>query len=240
MLEVENLHTGYGRIPILNGVSFSVAAGTAVGIFGHNGMGKTTLLKTLVGQLPVKQGSIRFNGKEIRGEPSYRRARAGIGYVPQGRAIFPALTVYENLRMGYIPRGVDSEEATIRDIRGYFPRLEPLLGRPGAALSGGEQQLLALARALCGRPKLLLLDEPTEGIQPSIVDDILEVLRQLHQFQKLTIILVEQSLDFIAGLSERILLIQKGAITREVSAQALATGAIADELATIGGSATAG
>jgi urea ABC transporter ATP-binding protein UrtE len=227
MLEVENLHAGYGRIPILNGVSFSVVAGAAVGIFGHNGMGKTTLLRTLIGQLAASQGSIRLEGRELRGEPAFRRARAGIGYVPQGRAIFPALSVYENLRTGYIPRGQESEEATIRDIRGYFPRLEPLLGRVGGTLSGGEQQLLALARALCGRPRLLLLDEPTEGIQPSIVDEILEILRRLHRFQNLTIILVEQSLDFIVSLSQRVLLIQKGAITREVSADELTSGEFA-------------
>jgi branched-chain amino acid transport system ATP-binding protein len=228
MLEVENLHAGYGRIRILNGVSFGVCAGEAVGIFGHNGMGKTTLLRTLVGQLPTQQGSIRLEGRELRSEPAFRRARAGIGYVPQGRAIFPALSVYENLRMGYIPCGDESEETVIRDVRGYFPRLEPLLARVGGTLSGGEQQLLALARALCGRPRLLLLDEPTEGIQPSIIDEILEVLRQLHRRQKLTIVLVEQSIDFIAGLSERVLLIQRGAITREVSVEELAVGTVGE------------
>jgi branched-chain amino acid transport system ATP-binding protein len=228
MLEVENLHAGYGRIPILNGLSFGVSAGEAIGIFGHNGMGKTTLLRTLVGQLPTQQGSIRLDGRELRSEPAFRRARAGIGYVPQGRAIFPALSVLENLRMGYIPHGDETEDAVIRDIRGYFPRLEPLLGRVGGTLSGGEQQLLALARALCGRPRLLLLDEPTEGIQPSIVDEILEILRHLHRRQKLTIVLVEQSIDFIAGLSERVLLMQKGTITREVSADELAAGTVGE------------
>jgi ABC-type branched-subunit amino acid transport system ATPase component len=188
------------------------------------------LLRALVGQLPATRGRIRFQGKDITREPSHRRARAGIGYVPQGRAIFPALTVIENLRMGYIPRGQESEESTIRDIRGHFPRLDALLDRAGGALSGGEQQLLALARALCGRPKLLLLDEPTEGIQPSIVDEIQEILQRLHRFEKLTIIVVEQSLDFIAGLSERVLLIQKGAITREISADRVAAGTLIDEL----------
>jgi branched-chain amino acid transport system ATP-binding protein len=228
MLEVEDLHAGYGRIRILNGVSFGVSAGEAVGIFGHNGMGKTTLLRTLVGQLPAQQGSIRLDGRELRSEPAFRRVRAGIGYVPQGRAIFPALSVYENLRMGYIARGSEPEATVIRDVCGYFPRLEPLLARVGGTLSGGEQQLLALARALCGRPRLLLLDEPTEGIQPSIIDEILEVLRHLHQRQNLTIVLVEQSIDFIAGLSQRVLLIQKGAITREVSVDQLAAGTVGE------------
>jgi branched-chain amino acid transport system ATP-binding protein len=235
ILEIDDLHAGYGRIPILNGVTFGVGEGEAVGILGHNGMGKTTLLRALVGQLPVTGGSLRFAGREIGREPSHRRARAGIGYVPQGRAIFPALTVYENLRMGYIPRGEESEEGTLNDIRAIFPRLDRLLDRAGGALSGGEQQLLALARALCGRPKLLLLDEPTEGIQPSIIDEISEILRRLHRFQNLAIIVVEQSLDFIAQLSERVLLLQKGTISREVSPEQLANATLLDDLAGAGG-----
>jgi branched-chain amino acid transport system ATP-binding protein len=234
ILDVDDLHAGYGRIPILNGVSLSVGDGEAVGILGHNGMGKTTLLRALVGQLPLTGGRIRFAGQEIGREPSHRRARAGIGYVPQGRAIFPALSVYENLRMGYIPRGEESEEGTINDIRASFPRLDALLDRAGGALSGGEQQLLALARTLCGRPKLLLLDEPTEGIQPSIIEEIVEVLQQLHRFQRLAIIVVEQSLDFIAQLSERVLLLQKGTITREVSPEQLANASLLDDLAGAG------
>jgi len=230
ILEVDDLHAAYGRIPILNGISFHAEAGEAIGILGHNGMGKTTLLKTLVGQLAATRGRIRFDGADMTRLPSYRRARAGIGYVPQGRMIFPALSVYENLRMGFVSRGGESEENVINDIRARFPRLDPLMERGGGALSGGEQQLLALARALCGRPKLLLLDEPTEGIQPSIVDDILEILNRLHRFDNLTIIVVEQSLDFIGALSQRVLLIQKGAITRELSAAQLSAGALADEL----------
>jgi urea ABC transporter ATP-binding protein UrtE len=235
ILEIDDLHAGYGRIPILNGVSFGVAEGEAVGILGHNGMGKTTLLRALVGQLPLTGGTVRFGGKEIGRDPSHRRARAGIGYVPQGRAIFPALSVYENLRMGYIPRGEESEEGTINDIRAIFPRLDTLLDRAGGALSGGEQQLLSLARALCGRPKLLLLDEPTEGIQPSIIEEIIEILRRLHRFQNLAIIVVEQSLDFIAQLSERVLLLQKGTITRELSPEQLANASLLDDLAGVGG-----
>jgi urea ABC transporter ATP-binding protein UrtE len=230
ILEVDNLHAGYGRIPILNSVSFQVAAGETIGILGHNGMGKTTLLKTLVGQLAATRGTIRFDDVDITRLPSYRRARAGIGYVPQGRMIFPALSVYENLRMGYNPRSDESEENAIKDVRARFPRLEPLLGRTGGTLSGGEQQLLALARALCGRPKLLLLDEPTEGIQPSIVEDIIETLDGLHRFDGLTIIVVEQSLDFVSALSQRVLLIQKGAIKRELTARQLSGGALLSEL----------
>jgi branched-chain amino acid transport system ATP-binding protein len=230
ILDVDGLHAAYGRIPILNGISFHVGEGETVGILGHNGMGKTTLLKTLVGQLPATQGRVRFDGADISRLPSYRRARAGIGYVPQGRMIFPALSVYENLRMGFVARGDWSEEGTIRDIRARFPRLETLLDRAGGALSGGEQQLLALARTLCGHPKLLLLDEPTEGIQPSIIDDIVEILDGLHRYDGLTIIVVEQSLDFISALSQRVMLIQKGTITRELSADQMSAGALADEL----------
>jgi branched-chain amino acid transport system ATP-binding protein len=215
MLAVENIHVGYGRIPVLNGVSLTVGEHEVVGILGHNGMGKTTLLKALIGQLGVTRGAIRFNGRDITREPSFRRARSGIGYVPQGRAIFPALTVYENLRMGFNENGIDMESSVVNDILARFPRLDPLIDRQGGALSGGEQQILALARALCGRPKLLLLDEPTEGIQPSIVDEIVDILRGLHRYQGLAIIVVEQSLDFIRSLSERVLRIEKGIITEE-------------------------
>jgi branched-chain amino acid transport system ATP-binding protein len=221
MLDVDHIHAGYGRIPVLSGVNFTVGEHEVVGVLGHNGMGKTTLLKTLIGQVPVTSGKIGFGGTDISGMSSFRRARSGLGYVPQGRAIFPALTVYENLRMGFVDDGVHSEENTIKDILARFPRLDPIIDRLGGALSGGEQQILALARCLCGRPKLLLLDEPTEGIQPSIVEEILEILIGLHRFQGLAIIVVEQNLDFIRRLSERVLLIEKGMITGEVSPDAL-------------------
>jgi branched-chain amino acid transport system ATP-binding protein len=221
MLEVDNVHAGYGRIPVLSGINFTVAEHEVVGVLGHNGMGKTTLLKTLIGQIPVTRGKIRFAGADISNTSSFRRARAGVGYVPQGRAIFPDLTVYENLRMGFIEDGVHSEDNTVKDVLARFPRLDPIIDRLGGALSGGEQQILALARCLCGRPKLLLLDEPTEGIQPSIVEEILEILIGLHRHQGLAIIVVEQNLDFIRRLSDRVLLIEKGGITGEVSPGAL-------------------
>lgn len=221
MLEVLDVHAGYGRIPVLSGINFTVAEHEVVGVLGHNGMGKTTLLKTLIGQVHLTRGKIRLSGTDIGDKPSFRRARAGLGYVPQGRAIFPMLTVYENLRMGFVEDGVHDEENTVKDILARFPRLDLISDRLGGALSGGEQQILALARALCGRPKLLLLDEPTEGIQPSIVEEILKILIGLHRYQGLAIIVVEQSLDFIRSLSERILLIEKGTITGEVSPQAL-------------------
>ena len=215
MLDVRGLRTGYGRIPILNGVSFAVNEGDFIGILGHNGMGKTTLLKALMGFLPATGGRVQFAGDDITALEPHRRARLGLGYVPQGREIFPALTVHDNLRMGCSKQGSDELE-TIAEVLEQFPRLKPLLERLGGALSGGEQQLLAMARCLCGKPRLVLLDEPTEGIQPSIIDEIVETLQRLRASSGLTMILVEQNLDFIAALSQRILIIQKGAITREV------------------------
>jgi branched-chain amino acid transport system ATP-binding protein len=215
MLNVDGLRTGYGRIPILNGVSFAVNEGEFIGILGHNGMGKTTLLKALMGFLPATGGSVRFDGNDVTAAEPYHRARLGFGYVPQGREIFPGLTVYDNLRMG-CTKQAGAEQDTIGSVLETFPRLKPLLERQGGALSGGEQQLLASARCLCGKPRLVLLDEPTEGIQPSIIDEIVETLQRLRDNSGLTLILVEQNLDFIAALSHRILIIQKGMITSEV------------------------
>jgi branched-chain amino acid transport system ATP-binding protein len=215
MLYVQGLRTGYGRIPILNGISFAVSEGEFIGILGHNGMGKTTLLKALMGFLPATGGLVRLHGEDVTAVEPYRRARLGLGYVPQGREIFPGLTVYDNLRIG-CSKQAGREQDTIAEVLEEFPRLKPLLDRPGGALSGGEQQLLAIARCLCGKPRLVLLDEPTEGIQPSIIEEIVDILQQLRDRSGLTTILVEQNLDFIAALSKRVLIIQKGTITREV------------------------
>jgi branched-chain amino acid transport system ATP-binding protein len=228
MLDVQGLKTAYGRIPILNGISFAVREGEFVGILGHNGMGKTTLLKALMGFLPATGGRVHFADSDITAAEPYRRARLGLGYVPQGREIFPALTVHENLRMGCSKHAGD-EQDTIGAVLEEFPRLKRLLDRAGGALSGGEQQLLALARCLCGRPRLILLDEPTEGIQPSIIDEIVEVLQRLRDESGLTMILVEQNLDFIAALSRRILIIQKGTITRELRPDDLADASLVGE-----------
>jgi len=228
MLNVQGLCTGYGRIPILNGVSFAVQVGEFIGILGHNGMGKTTLLKALMGFLPATAGTVRFDGHDVTAAEPYQRARLGLGYVPQGREIFPGLTVYDNLRMGCTKEN-GSEQEIIDEVLEEFPRLKPLLERSGGALSGGEQQLLALARCLCGKPRLILLDEPTEGIQPSIIEEIVEVLQRLRDKSGLTMILVEQNLDFIAALSRRILIIQKGAITRELRPEDLADASLVGE-----------
>ena len=228
MLHVKGLRTGYGRIPILNGVSFAVNRGEFIGILGHNGMGKTTLLKALMGFLPATGGHIQFADHDVTTAEPYRRARLGLGYVPQGREIFPGLTAYDNLRMGCAKQN-GSEEDIIADVLEEFSRLKPLLDRPGGALSGGEQQLLAIARCLCGRPRLVLLDEPTEGIQPSIIEEIVEILQRLREKSGLTMILVEQNLEFIAELSKRILIIQKGAITREVRPEELGDASLVGE-----------
>ena len=216
MLDVQGLRTGYGRIPILNGVGFSVDEGEFIGILGHNGMGKTTLLRALMGFLPATSGRVQFAGQDVTTLEPYRRARLGLAYVPQGRDIFPGLSVYDNLRMGCVKQPSGGETETIAEVLEEFPRLKSLLDRSGGALSGGEQQLLAIARCLCGKPRLVLLDEPTEGIQPSIIDEIVETLQRLRGNSGLTMILVEQNLDFIAALSQRILVIQKGRITQEV------------------------
>jgi branched-chain amino acid transport system ATP-binding protein len=234
MLEIADLRAGYGRIPILNGVNLTVADGEFVGVLGHNGMGKTTLLKAIMGYLPATDGIIRFAGTDVTHAAPYRRARLGLGYVPQGREIFPGLTVLDNLRMGCVAKG-SAEKETIAPILDDFPRLSALLDRPGGALSGGEQQLLAIARCLCGGPRLLLLDEPTEGIQPSIIDEIVETLQRLREKTGLTMVLVEQNLDFIAALSQRVLIIQKGTITRETRNDELGDAGLVGEFIGVAG-----
>ena len=215
MLEVTGLHAGYGAIPVLHDVSLTIVQGESVGILGHNGMGKTTLLRTLVGALRATGGMVRFNGTDVTRYAPHARARLGMAYVPQGREIFPTLSAMDNLRMGLVKTGertMDTIDALLQD----FPRLKPLLERPGGSLSGGEQQLLALARALAGKPTLLLLDEPTEGIQPSIIEEIAETLASLRDRMKLTIVLVEQNLEFVAAVSQRVLVIKRGQIGGEI------------------------
>ncbi|CCE01380.1 ATP-binding cassette domain-containing protein [Bradyrhizobium sp. STM 3809] len=220
LLEVKGLKSGYGRIPILFGVDMTVADGEYLGILGHNGMGKTTALRTLMGHLPTTDGSVVFAGKTITHLKPHERSRLGIGLVPQGREIFPDLSVMENLRMG-LAAAPKEDRGVIDAVLQDFPRLVRLLDRRGGALSGGEQQLLALARCLCTRPKLILLDEPTEGIQPSIIEEIIETLLALKTRWNLSLIVVEQNLEFITSLSDRILHIQKGRITEELDRETL-------------------
>jgi ABC-type branched-subunit amino acid transport system ATPase component len=215
MIEVAAVEAGYGRIRVLNGLSLEVPRGSFTGILGHNGMGKSTLLKAIVGLIPVTAGTIRFAGQDVTRAPVHARARGGLGYVPQGRQIFPGLSVLDNLRISCAAKGLGDEG--IEPVLDDFPQLRRLLDRPGGALSGGEQQLLALGRCLCGQPSTVLLDEPTEGIQPSIVQEIIERLLAIRGKRELTLLLVEQNLEFIRGLSDRVLIIQKGRITREIT-----------------------
>ncbi|KQT47390.1 urea ABC transporter ATP-binding subunit UrtE [Aureimonas sp. Leaf454] len=225
LLDVSGLRASYGRVPILAGVDFHMAEGEYLGILGHNGMGKTTLMKTLMGQLPATAGTVRFSGADITRRPTHERSRLGLGLVPQGREIFATLSVQENLRMG-LASAPREDPTIIEDVLADFPRLVRLLDRRGGALSGGEQQLLALARCLCTKPKLILLDEPTEGIQPSIIEEIIETLLGLKKRWSLSMIIVEQNLDFITQLSDRVLGIQKGRITGEVAREDLLSGRV--------------
>ena len=233
LLEVRGLCSGYGRVPVLHGVDLTVGDGEIVGVLGHNGMGKSTLMKSLMGLVPATGGTVNYAGVDVTDLSPGERALYGLGYVPQGRGIFPNLSVLDNLRMGIASHALDEEEA-VRRILVEFPRIERLLDRYGSALSGGEQQLLAIARCLVSEPDLILLDEPTEGIQPSIIDEIVELLRHLNQRRSVAIVLVEQSLDFITELSDRVLLIQKGIITGEIKGSEAANPALIEEFTGFG------
>jgi ABC-type branched-subunit amino acid transport system ATPase component len=227
-LEASDICAGYGRIPILRGVSFCVRPGEILGVLGHNGMGKTTLMKTLVGTLRCTAGRIRLVGEDVTALPTHLRVRRGIGYVPQGREIFPALSVRENILTGGLATGRSPDELIAR-ATGDFPPLAALLDRKGSALSGGEQQLLALSRALAGDPKVLLLDEPTEGIQPSTVAEIADYLSRVARERNLSVIVVEQDLEFISDLAARVLLFTKGQVTKEIDPKDLKDPGMIDE-----------
>ena len=223
ILEIKSLSGGYGKVPILHGIDFSVGENEVVGILGHNGMGKTTLLKTAMGFLPAGTGNLRFHGTDITRMSPYERAGLGLGYVPQGRGIFPQLSVRDNLRFAWHDYAGAPEGEVMEVVLSDFPRLRPLLDRDGGALSGGEQQLLALARCLMGDPDFLLLDEPTEGIQPSIIEEMADTLLRLRETRGLSILLVEQNFDFISDLSDRVLVLERGRITGKwISSSALA------------------
>ncbi len=221
LLEVKGLKAAYGVVPALHGCDFHAEAGEVVGILGHNGMGKTTLLRAIMGFVKVTDGEITFDGRSMLGLPIHKRAKAGLGLVPQGREIFPNLSVAQNIMVGVAIDGAEVEPR-VKEVLALFPRLERLLDRRGGALSGGEQQLLALARCLARRPKLMLLDEPTEGIQPSIIDEIEETLSLLAGRGEITIVLVEQNLDFITGLSRRVYAIANGVLDHEIPRESLA------------------
>ena len=212
MLTVKNIHQYYGGSHILRDVSFTATLGTVTVLLGRNGVGKTTLLKSLMGLVPIKSGSIEFDGTPIQKKTPYERARAGMGFVPQGREIFARLTVQENLLMGLAYKsGSTPIPAELFEL---FPVLKQMLNRRGGDLSGGQQQQLAIARALAPKPKLLILDEPTEGIQPSIIKDIGHVIRMLAGRKTMAIVLVEQYYDFAAELADQYLVMERGEIIR--------------------------
>ncbi len=208
MLIVKDLNQYYGGSHILRGLSFELKQGEVTTLLGRNGVGKTTLLKALMGLVKSKSGSIQFNGQDITNAPSYERVKAGIGYVPQGREIFPRLTVEENLLMGLATK--PSGTAIPSRIFDMFPVLKDMMHRRGGDLSGGQQQQLAIGRALAMGPKLLILDEPTEGIQPSIIKDIERAIRALAATGEMAILLVEQYYDFAESLSDQYLLMERG------------------------------
>ncbi|HEX3175517.1 MAG TPA: urea ABC transporter ATP-binding subunit UrtE [Methylomirabilota bacterium] len=209
MLAVEGLDVAYGGSQVLWDVDLRVGFGEVVCLMGRNGVGKTTLLKAVMGLLPVRAGTVAFDGADVTRWSSDRRARAGIGYVPQGREIFPHLTVDENLRVAQLGCG---RRDGMDDVLELFPALRRLLGRKGGVLSGGEQQMLAIGRALLTRPKLLILDEPTEGIQPSIILEIEDAIRRIKKELGLSVLLVEQYLDFAERLADAYVIMAKGAV----------------------------
>lgn len=210
MLKVKNLHQYYGGSHILRDVSVQAEPGKVTVLLGRNGVGKTTLLKSLMGLVPIKSGSIEWNGKPIEKLTPYERARAGIGFVPQGREIFGRLTVEENLRMGLAYQSGSTPIPP--DLYALFPVLKQMLHRRGGDLSGGQQQQLAIARALAPGPGLLILDEPTEGIQPSIIKDIGRVIRMLAKERGMAVLLCEQYYDFAQELADEYLVMERGEV----------------------------
>ena len=210
MLNVKNINQYYGGSHILRDVSLQATQGKVTVVLGRNGVGKTTLLKSLMGLIPIKTGHIEFDGKAIEKDTPYARARAGVGFVPQGREIFSRLTVEENLRMGLAYKSAGTPIPP--ELFELFPVLKQMLHRRGGDLSGGQQQQLAIARALAAGPKLLILDEPTEGIQPSIIKDIGRVIRMLADRGDMAIVLVEQYYDFAQELADDYVVMERGSV----------------------------
>jgi urea transport system ATP-binding protein len=222
MLTVDNINLHYGAAQALRGVSLTAEMGKITCVLGRNGVGKSSLLRAVTGQHPVSSGRISFGDAPLDGMAPYARAKQGIGYVPQGREIFPLLTVQENLESGFAP--LDRKDRFIPDeIFSLFPVLGSMLSRRGGDLSGGQQQQLAIGRAMVMRPKILVLDEPTEGIQPSIIKDIGRAIRYLRDSTGMAILLVEQYLDFCRELADRVYIMDRGEIVHEGLAETLDT-----------------
>lgn len=212
MFEIENLQVSYGQSQVIHGINFKAEKNETLAIMGRNGMGKTTLFKSLMGILPSKSTKAMVDGMDLQGADSYQRVHKGLAYVPQGRMIFPSMTVLENIETGL----EKSKTRTVpEDIYALFPVLYDMRKRKGGNLSGGQQQQLAIARALVTNPKVLLLDEPTEGIQPSIIKDIAKVLNEIRKMREITIIVSEQVLSFTMEIADRIIVIDKGKFIHE-------------------------
>jgi urea transport system ATP-binding protein len=214
MLHVSNLAAGYNQSQVIHDMTFTAAPQEILAVVGRNGMGKTTLLKTLMGILPIKAGSIRVGDLEVSGLETHQRVARGLAFVPQGRMIFPNLTVSENLMTGV--KG-SAEKSDFDEIYALFPVLHEMRNRKGGNLSGGQQQQLAIGRALLTKPRVLILDEPTEGIQPSIIKDIAKVLREIRTLRKLTIVVTEQVLSFVLDACDRLMVIERGRVIHEAS-----------------------
>ena len=217
LLQVEGLWAGYGGTPVLQGVDMAVDRGEIVGLIGRNGVGKTTTLRCLIGILTSTSGSLRLGGDDVTGQPSDALARLGVGYVPQGRGVFPRMTVAENLAVGELIGGRSTKKRPDLVYR-YFPRLAERRAQLAGTMSGGEQQQLAIGRVLIGSPRLMLLDEPSEGIQPSIVHLICAALKSIRDELGTTILLVEQNLDTILAISERCYVMEKGRVIAAIGA----------------------
>ena len=229
MLKVQNLSFSYGEVQVLRGIDAHVPAETIVSVMGRNGVGKTTLLNNIIGLLKPSSGSIQIEERELVGVSTHRRIRAGLAYVPQGRMIFPKLTVEENLRVGLSARE-DKKTQIPDEIFELFPILKEMGKRMGGDLSGGQQQQLAIGRALVTDPKVLILDEPTEGIQPNIIQQIGTVLRKLVETQRMTILIVEQYLDFVREFCQQFYIMNRGEIVAQGETDALSQGMIQEYL----------
>jgi urea transport system ATP-binding protein len=228
VLDVRNLNVAYGQSEVLHGINFAVAPGEIVAVVGRNGMGKSTLMKSLIGVMPSRSGQVLVHGTDLTNLPSHARVRRGLSYVPQGRQIFGTMTVRENIETG---RVVTGKSDVPREIYDLFPVLRDFEKRRGGNLSGGQQQQLAIARALASDPKILLLDEPTEGIQPSAIKDLARQLKEIRQLRNLCIVVCEQVLSFILDLADRILVIESGRIVHSNTRERVDEAAIAQFLA---------